>query len=114
MSSKKRNSTTTETSKKIKKKPERIIWEFDLYVAGQTPESIATISNLKKMCEQHLKNCYKINVTDLLKSPHLAKEKQIFAIPTTVKKIPKPLERLIGDFSNSDEIFLKIRTKIND
>jgi circadian clock protein KaiB len=113
MKSKKRNSTSIKTTKKIMKDLEHI-WEFELYVAGQTPETITTLSNLKNMCEKHLNNCYKIKVIDLLKAPHLAKEMQMFAIPTTIKKIPKPPQRLIGDFSNSDDMIYKIGIKKDD
>lgn len=101
MKSKKWNSLSSKKNKNIKKKSEPI-WVFDLYVTGQTPETITTLSNLTKMCEKHLKNCYKINMIDLIKAPHLAREMQIFAIPTTIKIYPEPLKRLIGDFSNYD------------
>lgn len=99
MKSIKRNSTSTKNSKKNNSNSEKT-WEFDLYVAGQTPETINAVSNLKNICKQHLNNDYKINIIDLLKNPQLAKEMQIFAIPTTIKKLPQPVQRFIGDFSN--------------
>lgn len=106
MKSKKKNSLSSKKNKNIKKSEQ--IWVFDLYVTGKTPETITTLSNLTKMCEKNLKNCYKINMIDLIKAPHLAKEMQIFAIPTTIKKAPKPFKRLLGDFSNYDETIDKL------
>ena len=89
-------------------------WEFYLYVAGHTPETISTLANLKKICEKHFPSHYKINIIDLLKKPHLAKEMQIFAIPTTIKKTPSPPLRLIGDFSNANDIVTKFGITEND
>ena len=59
-------------------------WELRLYVAGQTPKSLAAFANLKKICEEHLAGCYRIEIIDLLENPMLAKGDQIFAIPTLV------------------------------
>ena len=109
MKPKKQNSTPTKTSKNIKSDLGND-WEFDLYVAGETPETITTLANLKSMCE-HLKIGYKINVIDLIKNPNLAKEMQIFAIPTTIRKNPIPNQRLIGDFSNQNDMVSKFGIK---
>ncbi len=76
-------------------------WELRLYVAGQTPKSLAAFANLKKICEEHLKGKYHIEVVDLLKSPQLAKGDQILAIPTLVRKLPTPIKKIIGDLSNT-------------
>ena len=63
-------------------------WELRLYVAGQTPKSLAAFANLKKICEEHLKDKYHIEVVDLLKNPQLAGGDPILAIPTLVRKLP--------------------------
>ncbi len=76
-------------------------WELRLYVAGQTPKSLAAFANLKKICEEHLKGKYHIEVVDLLKNPQLAKGDQIFALPTLVRKLPPPIKKIIGDLSNT-------------
>jgi circadian clock protein KaiB len=55
-------------------------WELRLYVAGQTPKSLAAFANLKKICEEHLKGCYRIEIIDLLENPTLAKGDQILAM----------------------------------
>lgn len=82
------------------------IWELRLYVAGQTPKSMTAFANLKKLCEEHLKGKYRIEVIDLLKNPQLAKGDQIFAIPTLVRKLPQPLKKVIGDLSNTERVLV--------
>lgn len=75
-------------------------WELRLYVAGQTPRSLAALANLKELCETHLRGQYRIEVIDLLVHPELARADQIVALPTLVRKLPPPLKRIIGDLSN--------------
>jgi circadian clock protein KaiB len=75
-------------------------WELRLYTAGQTPKSLAAFRNLQKVCEQHLPGQYEIEVIDLLANPRLAKDHQIVAIPTLVRKLPNPIRKIIGDLSD--------------
>ena len=77
-------------------------WELRLYIAGQTPNSIAAISNLKKICEDQLKGKYRIEVIDLLKKPQLAKGDQIVAIPTLVRRLPPPVKKIVGNLSKTE------------
>lgn len=77
-----------------------------LYVAGNTLKSTIALNNLKKYCERYLKHRYDIEVIDLLLKPHLAEGDQIFAIPTVVKKMPKPIKKIIGDLSNEDRVLV--------
>jgi circadian clock protein KaiB len=81
-------------------------WELRLYVAGQTPKSVAALANLKKYCEQYLKGRYKLEVIDLLVSPQLAEGDQILAIPTLVRKVPEPIRKIIGDLSNEERVLV--------
>jgi len=81
-------------------------WELRLYVAGQTPKSIAALANLKKFCEEHLKDQYTIEVVDLVKHPQLARGDQILAIPTLVRKMPSPMKKIIGDLSNTERVLV--------
>jgi circadian clock protein KaiB len=76
-------------------------WDLRLYVAGQTPRSLAAIANLKKICEEHLKEPYRIQIIDLLVNPQLSRDDQIVAIPTLVRKLPVPIRKIIGDFSDT-------------
>ena len=89
------------------------IWELRLYVAGQTPKSVAALANLRKYCEQHLQGRYKLEIIDLLVNPQLAEGDQILAIPTLVRKVPVPIRKIIGDLSNEERVLvgLDIRSR---
>jgi circadian clock protein KaiB len=90
------------------------LYELRLYVAGKTSKSVVALENLKKICEEHLKGKYSIEVIDLLVKPQLAEGDQIFAIPTLVKKVPEPVRKIIGDLSNEEKVLvgLDIRSKV--
>jgi circadian clock protein KaiB len=81
-------------------------YNLRLYVAGQTPRSVAALANLKKICEQHLPGRYEIEVVDLMKNPALAQRHQIVAIPTLIRQLPEPLKRIIGDLSNLEKVLV--------
>lgn len=85
------------------------IWELRLYTAGQTPKSLAALANLKRLCEENLKGKYRIEVVDLMANPRLAKEHQIVAIPTLVKKLPSPLRQIIGDLSDREKALVGLQ-----
>jgi circadian clock protein KaiB len=82
------------------------LWQLRLYVAGQTPKSLAAFSNLKEICENHLNGCYRIEVIDLLEQPQLSKGDQILAIPTLVRKLPQPVRKIIGDLSDTNRVLV--------
>ena len=82
------------------------VWKLRLYVAGQTPKSLAAFANLKYICEDHLKGRYTIEVIDLVETPRLAREDQILAIPTLVRKLPEPVRKIIGDLSNTERVLV--------
>lgn len=77
-----------------------------LYVAGMSPKSIHAISNIKNICEEHLKGRYNLEVIDLYQTPLLAKGEQIIAAPTLIKKLPLPLRRIIGDMSGTERLLV--------
>ena len=81
-------------------------WQLRLYVMGQTSKSLTAFSNLKKICERQLKGRYRITVIDLVKQPHLAKGDQILAIPTVVRKLPKPVRTIIGNLSDTEHVLV--------
>ncbi len=93
-------------AKKEGNKRESEVYMLRLYVAGQTPKSIVAFANLKKICEEHLKGRYQIEIVDLLKNPQLAKGDQILAIPTLVRKLPPPIRKIIGDLSNTERVLI--------
>ena len=81
-------------------------YNLRLYVAGQTPKSIRAFANLKVLCEKRLKGRYRIEVIDLLEHPEMARGDQIVALPTLVLKLPRAVQRVIGDLSNTDRVLV--------
>ena len=81
-------------------------WQLRLYVAGQTAKSLRAFANLKHLCETHLSGTYHIEVIDLLQQPKLAKDDQIVAIPTLVRRLPSPMRKIIGDLSNTEHVLV--------
>ena len=81
-------------------------WLLRLYVAGQTPKAITAYANLKKICEEYMNGNYQIEVIDLLVNPTLAKDDQILALPTLVRKLPEPVKKIIGDLSNIERVLV--------
>lgn len=86
-------------------------WNLRLYTAGQSPKSLAALANLKRVCDEHLAGRYSIEVVDLLKNPRLAKDDQIVAIPTLVRKLPEPLRRIVGDLSDIERTLVGLQLK---
>jgi circadian clock protein KaiB len=80
--------------------------DLRLYIAGQTPKSLAAISNLKQICADYLDSRYRIEVIDLSKNPALARDHQILAIPTLVRSLPVPIRKIIGDLSNTEQVVI--------
>jgi circadian clock protein KaiB len=83
-------------------------YNFRLYVAGQTPKSIAAIHNLRRLCEKYLSGRYRLDVIDLMADPNLAQRDQIIAVPTLVRHMPEPIKRVIGDLSNSKRVLTRL------
>lgn len=81
-------------------------WQLRLYVAGQTPRSLTAFSNLKRICEDHLRGRYSIEVIDLVRRPQLSRGDQILAVPTLVRKLPQPVRKIIGDLSDTERVLV--------
>lgn len=77
-----------------------------LYVSGSSGRSLSAVHNLKKICEEHLSNDYDLEVIDIYSDPEAAREAQIIAAPTLVKKLPQPIRRFVGDLSNTQKILV--------
>ncbi|HVB79998.1 MAG TPA: circadian clock KaiB family protein [Candidatus Binataceae bacterium] len=77
-----------------------------LYVSGQTAKSLAAFANLKRICETHLAGQYAIEIIDLTKTPKLAADDQILAVPTLVRRLPKPIKKIIGDLANEARVLV--------
>jgi circadian clock protein KaiB len=82
------------------------MWNLRLYVAGHSSKCVAAVKNLNRFCEEHLAGRYRIEVVDLLENPRLARDHQIVAIPTLVRKLPEPLRRIVGDLSNAERMLV--------
>ena len=86
-------------------------WDLRLYVAGQTPRSVAAFANLKRLCEEHLAGRYNIEVIDLMKHPQLAAGDQILAIPTLVRKLPQPIRKIVGDLRDTERALVGLQLR---
>ncbi len=75
-----------------------------LYVTGQTPRSLRAIQNIRRICEEHLRGRYDLEVIDIYQRPSLAMGEKIIAAPTLVKSLPAPIRRFVGDLSDSEKI----------
>ncbi len=82
-----------------------------LYVTGITPKSTQAIQNIKKICAENLKGSCELEVIDIYQQPTLAKDDQIIAVPTLIKKLPLPLRKLVGDMSDKERILLGLDLK---
>ena len=85
-----------------------------LYVSGSTSKSALAVENIKRICEQHLKNRYELEVIDIYQQPNLARDEQIVAVPTLIKRFPPPLRRLIGDMSDLKKVLFGLDLKIRE
>lgn len=86
-------------------------WELRLYVAGNTPNSIAAFGNLQQICEEHMGGRYRIEIIDLFENPQLARGDQIVAVPTLVRRLPTPIKKIIGDLSNTERVLVGLDLK---
>jgi circadian clock protein KaiB len=93
-------------------KPNGDVWNLRLYIAGQTSKSLTALSNLKAICEEHLKGKYNLEIIDLLKTPHLASGDQILAIPTLVRRLPPPMRKIIGDLSKTERVLVGLDLRV--
>lgn len=79
-----------------------------LYIAGQTPKSVAAVQNLERICREHFEGRFTVEVIDLREHPQLAREHNIVAIPTLVRELPEPMRKIIGDLSNTEKVLVHL------
>jgi len=87
------------------------MWHLRLYVAGQSPKSLRAFANLERLCEQHLAGHYEIEIVDLIENPSQARDDDILAIPTLVRRLPAPLRKVIGDLSDTENALVGLRLR---
>jgi len=86
-------------------------WQLRLYVAGQSPKSVRAFANLKQLCEEYMPGQFEIEVIDLIENPRLAKDHQIVAIPTLIRKLPEPIRKIIGDLSDTERTLVGLQLR---
>ena len=103
------------SSPKVADSESRHHYDLRLYVAGQSPRSLTAFANLKELCELHLSGKYRIEVIDLIKKPQLARDDQIIALPTLVRRLPQPIRKIVGDLCDTKQtlIGLELFEKLN-
>ena len=106
-----KTTSATAASEQSLVKPGRLQYELCLYVAGMTPRSTRAITNIKEICEEHLKGRYDLQVIDVYEQPVLAEGEQIIAVPRLIKKLPLPLRRIIGDLSDRERVLIGLDLK---
>ena len=79
-------------------------YRFVLFISGASPNSVRALNNLKEICESHIKGNYKLEVVDIYQQPELAKQEQIIALPTLIRKSPTPTRQLIGDMCDRGKV----------
>lgn len=82
------------------------VWNLRLYIAGQSPKSLNALANLRRLCELHLAGRYHIEIIDLVDEPAQARSDDILAIPTLVRRLPAPVQKIIGDLSDTDRVLV--------
>jgi circadian clock protein KaiB len=82
-----------------------------VYVTDSSPKGQRAIENLRRACEEHLAGRYQIEVVDVLKNPRRAAADQILAAPTVVRRLPKPIRKLVGDLSDSDRLLIGLEIR---
>jgi circadian clock protein KaiB len=108
---KKKTRFATAAYEKALKENKKKRYLLKLYVAGATVRSTDAIANIKKLCKEELPNQCDLQVIDIYQQPKLAKGEQIIATPTLVKKLPAPLRKVIGDFSNLEDVLVGLDIK---
>ena len=87
-----------------KEKADNHEYVLSLYITGATPNSIRAITNIKQICEEHLKGRYSLQIVDVYQQGALAEQEQLIALPLLIKRTPLPERRMIGDLSNTEKV----------
>jgi circadian clock protein KaiB len=80
------------------------LYVLRLYVAGTSPNSIRAVSNIRKICQNHLKDNYDLEIVDVYQQIEKAAEDQLIALPLLVKKAPGRVRRFVGDMSDEKKV----------
>jgi circadian clock protein KaiB len=95
---------TGQPSQTATDKPGQAVYVLRLYITGTTPKSTRAVHNITKLCQEHLAGRYDLEVIDIYQQPALAQTEDIIAVPTLLKKQPLPVQKLLGDLSNAQQL----------
>jgi circadian clock protein KaiB len=98
----------------MKKRSRQGKYVLRLYVSRSTLKSRLAVENIKRVCEEHLNGRYSLEVIDIYEQAHLARDEQIVAVPTLIKRLPPPLRRLVGDMSDLDKVLFGLDLKLRE
>jgi circadian clock protein KaiB len=85
-----------------------------LYICRSTEKSKLAVANIKRVCRTHLDGRYVLEVIDIKCHANLARDEQIVAVPTLIKRLPLPLQRLVGDMSDLDKVLFGLDLKVRE
>lgn len=95
-------------------RPRQSQYLLRLYVSRSTSKSKLAVENIQRVCEEHLKGRYDLEVIDIHDQANLARDEQIVAVPTLIKRLPLPLQRLVGDMSDLNRVLLGLDLKVRE
>lgn len=98
--------TTTELFEQSLSQSQEQHYLLRLYVAGTTRQSVTALQNIKKICEEHLQGRYELEVIDIYQQTEVVIAENIVAVPTLIKELPLPLQKIIGNLSNKEKVLV--------
>ena len=90
---------------------DRLDWLAEILQQRVRPRSQQAITNIRDICEEHLRGQYRLEVLDVYQRPMLAAGEQIIALPTLIRELPLPIRRFIGDLSDTEKILVGLDLK---
>ena len=102
------------TLRKKVSRPRQSKYLLRLYISRSTLKSKVAVENIQRVCEEHLNGRYNLEVIDIHDQANLARDEQIVAVPTLIKRLPRPLQRLVGDMSDLNRVLLGLDLKVRE
>jgi len=87
---------------------------LQLFVSGMSIKSMEAIQDIKRLCDEHLKDYFELEIIDIYKNPTLLSEQHIVFSPSLVKHLPLPRKVLIGNFSDTDKVIKALGIQFKD
>ena len=100
--------------KKASVRPRLAKYVLRLYINDSTAKSRLAVENIKRVCVEHLDSRYDLEVIDIHKHANLARDEHIVAVPTLIKRLPVPLQRLVGDMSDLNKVLFGLDLKVRE